>query len=643
VTGVDPTDFSLVKTGTIGATLMQVVPVSSTVYTVTVSGITGNGTLGLNLVDNDSIKNSSDLPLGDPGLNNGNFSGPITTLDHASPWVQSIDRAIPADANTNASTVTFTATFSEPVTGVDPTDFSLVQTGSVGVTLTQISVVSPSVYRLTASGVTGNGTLGLNLVDNGSIHDLVGNQLTTQNAIASFANQTTFATGSGPWSVATGDMNGDGNPDLVVVNQLSNTVSLRLGNGDGTFQSQQTIATGSGPFSVAFGDVNGDGHSDLAVANSRGSTVSVFLGNGNGAFAAHSTFSTGTSPFSVTMGDVNGDGSPDLITANAFNSTVSVLLGNGNGTFQAKRNFSTGSIPFSVTIGDLNSDGKPDLITPNGNDNTISVLMGNGDGTFQLQQSVAVGAFPKSVTVGDLNGDGKPDLATANWDDDSVSVLLGNGDGSFQSQQTFAAGTNPYSVTLGDVNGDGKPDLAVANFGSNTVSVLLGDGIGAFQPQQTFAAGSSPVSVTLGDVNHDSKPDLAVTNSGDDMLSLFLATSNGNFTGQVYSIDHISPFVVSINRTSPTSDYAPTAPSSVTFTVTFSEPVTGVEFFNFRPATTRTIRADVDPWDVTALNDREYTVTVSHIVGIGTLGLSLVDGDTIRVRRVRSLRFWTST
>ena len=70
-------------------------------------------------------------------------------------------------------------------------------------------------------------------------------------------------------------------------------MSVLLGNGNGTFQAQQTFATGSDPISVALGDVNGDGKPDLVVANSGSDTVSVLLGNGNGTFQAQQTFATG--------------------------------------------------------------------------------------------------------------------------------------------------------------------------------------------------------------------------------------------------------------------------------------------------------------------------------------------------------------
>src|SRR2546422_886081 len=143
-----------------------------------------------------------------------------------------------------------------------------------------------------------------------------------------------FPVGTHPQSVAVGDFNGDGRPDLAVANFGSNTVSVLLGIGDGSFQPARTFAAGTSPLSVAVGDFNGDGRPDLAVANFGSNTVSVLLGIGDGTFQPALTFAAGTQPVFVAVGDLNGDGRPDLAVANTGSDNVSVLLGIGDGTFQ---------------------------------------------------------------------------------------------------------------------------------------------------------------------------------------------------------------------------------------------------------------------------------------------------------------------
>jgi hypothetical protein len=355
----------------------------------------------------------------------------------------------------------------------------------------------------------------------------------------SFSSARSYATGQSPHSVAIGDLNGDGKPDLVTANSVTpeDTVSVLLNKGNGSFPAKLDYATERVPESVAIGDLNGDGKPDLVTANLQSDTVSVLLNRGDGSFQAKLDYPTGISPYAVAIGDLNGDGKPDLATAGFFPNTVSVLLNSGDGSFQTRLDYPTGSSPVSVAIGDLNGDGNPDLAIANLDvnlGNSVSVLLNRGDGGFQAKADYATGVGPSSVAISDLNGDGKPELATANQVGGSISVLANRGDGSFQTKVDYATGHRPFSVAIGDLNGDGKRDLATANTDAGTASVLTnrGDGSfearggdGRFRARGIYRTGRHPHSVAIGDLNGDRKPDLVTADVAPDQVSVLLNTS----------------------------------------------------------------------------------------------------------------------
>jgi hypothetical protein len=374
----------------------------------------------------------------------------------------------------------------------------------------------------------------------------------------SFSTPASYPVGLVPFAIATGDLNGDGKPDLVVPNQSSNTVSVLLGKGDGTFQTAMNFAGAGAPRSVAIGDFNGDGKPDLVVPNVNGGNI-VLLGNGDGTFRAGQTFATNGGGYSVVAGDFNGDHKLDIAVATA--NDLSVLLGNGDGTFQSPQSYLAGQLePFSVAEGDFNGDGKPDLAVADLQGGTVGVLLGNGDGTFQTTQYTAP-CF--KLVIGDFNGDHKLDIVTANYSANSVSVLLGNGDGTFQAAQTFAIGVDAEYAVAGDFNGDGKLDLAVPNTSENTVSVLLGNGDGSFQAAHSFDVGLDPWSDAVGDFNGDGKLDLAVANAGGNSVGVLL---NQLVTTTAVSGPTSSTYAQSVTYTaSVTSGNTPVAGGTITF------------------------------------------------------------------------------
>ena len=176
VNGIDPADFTLSTTGSINSAFVKNVSGAADSYTVTIDTGSGDGSLRLDLIDDDSIQTSTGTPLGGPGAGNGNFTtGETYTIDENAPSVTS---SLRADSNpTTAESVSFIVSFSEPVYNVDMNDFALSTTGNIsGAAITGVSG-SDFTYTVTVATGSGDGTLRLVILDDDSIADVVGHPL----------------------------------------------------------------------------------------------------------------------------------------------------------------------------------------------------------------------------------------------------------------------------------------------------------------------------------------------------------------------------------------------------------------------------------------------------------------------------------
>ncbi len=264
---------------------------------------------------------------------------------------------------------------------------------------------------------------------------------------------------------------------------------------------------GSFPSALATGDFNGDGKPDLAVINQNSKTVSVLQNLGNGTFAPAVDYPTHPAPSSIAVADFNGDGKPDLtIVDQSSNAGVSVLLNLGDGTFGPEVTYpvTVNDFPASVAAADFNGDGRPDLavmVYAPINGGHVNVLLNQGNGAFAAPASYNVtNMHSGTITAADLDGDGKPDLAVTSYElfaKGTLSVLLNQGNGTFGAPVAYKAGDAPYSIAAADLDGDGKLDLAVVSRGSASiinanVSVLRNQGNGTFAPPANYVAGAIP-------------------------------------------------------------------------------------------------------------------------------------------------------
>lgn len=316
-------------------------------------------------------------------------------------------------------------------------------------------------------------------------------------------------------------------------------VTVQLGLGNGSFDQPQRIEFNNvGPDDevqvpqgkvLAAGDVNSDGQLDLVLAYPAGGSFWVLLGDGIGNFkplAARDLPRNLGSVSSIEIADFNGDYRLDIAVAN-LRGTVAIFLNSGAEDISRwpNREYNIGGSLQALAVGDFNHDEKTDLaIAAIGR---VTVLLNDGAAEFSVAQHMRVGLYeadsPVWIESADVNSDGSTDLITANPDSDHVFVLLGNGQGNFKEPRAFpVGGLDPRAMVAADFNNDSKLDLVTANSASGDVSLLLNDGKGAFDSVTQAQVGSLPVSLAAGDLDSDGDLDLVVANQGDGTLSVLM-------------------------------------------------------------------------------------------------------------------------
>ncbi|MGI5863912.1 MAG: Ig-like domain-containing protein [Myxococcales bacterium] len=403
-----------------------------------------------------------------------------------------------------------------------------------------------------------------------------------------FAPAVEYAVGTNPSGVAAGDFNADGILDLATSNRGSNDASVLLGTGTGAFGAAQNFKTGLDPLvpvapaSIGVADLDGDGALDLVVANELENTLSVLLGDGMGGFVPETRPLANGQPVSAAIGDFNGDSKPDLAAAAWDADAVQVILNSRprrcDEGFDTASNAEIGPAPQAVASGDFNGDGKPDIAVIDGTEVNLRVLLGTGNGSYRPSTPVAIpGGAGNHIVAADFNADGKLDVATPNVL--GATFFSGNGSGGFTSPSPTTNGMPPTALAAGDFNGDDKLDLAttvesgfvevylftssfgklsttyvcngrpvctpthltIADFDRDgrediafvdlaNVRVLFGDGSGGFTEPIDFTAGSAPSFVMSADFNADGFADLAVASEASGTVHLLAGDGNGGFS-----------------------------------------------------------------------------------------------------------------
>ncbi len=356
-----------------------------------------------------------------------------------------------------------------------------------------------------------------------------------------------YGVGRSPSSIAAGDFNLDGRPDVVVTDNFGASASVLLGNGDGSLRLAANFTLSPRNHQrVAVADFNRDGVPDLVFS---GWAVSVFLGDGAGQFARAADLSV-TVHDGLVAADLTQDGIPDLFAGNA--NSMSLVPGRGDGSFQpplllprppcellpagcARVEFGFGR----ASGGDLNGDGRVDLVLTGaewtGYGALGSVLLSGLDSSAGVfgYSLIASDPCPGKPLVTDLNADGILDIVTgpsgSTWDKACVLISIGTGDGTFSTSPKGWTGAIS-NVAVGDFNGDGRADLAMFGgrsagtgvyWATTTVSLGRGDGR-AFEQESSFVQGPVATALVAADFNRDGRSDLAYVDDLKDCVWILL-------------------------------------------------------------------------------------------------------------------------
>ena len=330
-------------------------------------------------------------------------------------------------------------------------------------------------------------------------------------------------------SIRMGDIDGDGDLDVVVANgrHWPQQNYLFVNQGSAEFSVMRPLGKDRATtYASELADFDGDGDLDIATGNDM-AQGEIFLNDGSGKFNFHCNFGEVSSLRSLTTADIDNDGDIDILST-CRGRPNRIYLNDGTAKFETSIGFGNkNDATIDVAVADVNKDGHVDLLQANRDQRASCWLL--NDGQNQFSTSLPFGpaeARSRAVAVGDLNGDGHLDWVVGNINQPNA-IYLGDGTGSTSETFQFgAANSQTYAIAMEDLNNDGKLDIVTGNVrGANAVFFNEGDGK-SFRKEQFGNTQHATYGLCAGDLNNDGKVDIAVANS-DAINSIFLNRTSG--------------------------------------------------------------------------------------------------------------------
>ena len=342
-------------------------------------------------------------------------------------------------------------------------------------------------------------------------------------------SRTSYPISVQPAGVALGDLDGDGDLDAAAAGAVPETLeasaAFLLGDGLGSLSHAQGFVLGPFPIAIASGDLDRDGDMDLVTAHTVPSAASGFLSlhrnSGGLGFEPPVDVPSKETPWNLLLADIEGDGLEDIVfTAEAFlvgHGSLSIIRNVGAWGFAPALERSTGDRPRGLAAVDMDSDGYLELAVTNSTPVGTVTIITNDGGELDAAPLYTRTHGILATVLADLDRDGALDLVTAGNDPEKGSGALNfnrnDGSGGFEEALAFPVGRRPVDLAVTDLDGDGFADAAVADSTLDQVLVLRNSG-DELLPLEEHAVGTDPSAVIAGDLDRDGDMDLAVSALG---------------------------------------------------------------------------------------------------------------------------------